>query len=594
MSEISYNSGWIKDENGDKFAPVTTSNQVITLDGLLTDKLTLLDSAIESVKSAIDSKPSTDTNTTYTISSSEGWVELTGSDGSVSKAAFVNIDNALLEYSYNPVANNVITDKFNEIEETLELVSNYQLETYYINTFSLGLRLSSSAISTYAGASTGDNDNSSGFITVIDTSDGDSHFIGVDSISYVNGLQAALDAKSPISHTHSYAGSSSAGGSAKSAVKLDSSAGSATQPVYFKDGVPTAISYTIEKSVPSNAVFTDTNTKMTQTLSTTSANYPLLLAPSGQAATTTTTGYFGTKFQANPSTGTLTATTFSGALRGNASTATKLETARTINGTSFNGTGNITTANWGTARTIKIGSTGKSVNGSANVTWTLAEIGAAAASHSHSNLSNSIAATNENVSNILSILDDFYFEDYSGASRKPVSSAKTAGTKVGYMAAKGRESDGQLYITVQGQYSDRSTGTFSTANFLATSSDIRLKTNIKPTIKEALPFIKQIKMRQFDWIKTGFHQELGFVADELEELDSNLTVGGGYDENGLMNVKQIDLLNLSTYIVKSIQEISDADSDRDKKITSLEKENEKLKNELASIKQQLISLGGVA
>lgn len=59
--------------------------------------------------------------------------------------------------------------------------------------------------------------------------------------------------------------------------------------------------------------------------------------------------------------------------------AATLTTARTINGTSFNGSGNITTANWGTARTVTIGSTGKSVNGSANVTWTLAEIGAQAA-----------------------------------------------------------------------------------------------------------------------------------------------------------------------------------------------------------------------
>lgn len=61
---------------------------------------------------------------------------------------------------------------------------------------------------------------------------------------------------------------------------------------------------------------------------------------------------------------------------GNAATATTLATARTINGTSFNGAANITTANWGTARTLTIGSTGKSVNGSANISWTLAEIGA--------------------------------------------------------------------------------------------------------------------------------------------------------------------------------------------------------------------------
>lgn len=59
-------------------------------------------------------------------------------------------------------------------------------------------------------------------------------------------------------HTHNYAGSSSAGGSANSAVKLDSNAGSSVQPVYFSGGKPVAIGYTISSSVPANAKFTDT------------------------------------------------------------------------------------------------------------------------------------------------------------------------------------------------------------------------------------------------------------------------------------------------------------------------------------------------
>ena len=103
---------------------------------------------------------------------------------------------------------------------------------------------------------------------------------------------------------------------------------------------------------------------------------------------------------------------------GNAATATTLQTARTINGVSFNGSANITVADstklplaggtmsgaitfaagqtWPTfnqsttgnaatatsaatlttARTLTIGSTGKTFNGSANVAWSLAEIGA--------------------------------------------------------------------------------------------------------------------------------------------------------------------------------------------------------------------------
>lgn len=68
---------------------------------------------------------------------------------------------------------------------------------------------------------------------------------------------------------------------------------------------------------------------------------------------------------------------------GNATSATQATKAdqltnnRTINGTNFNGSANITTANWGTARNITIGGTAKSVNGSANYSWSLNEIGAA-------------------------------------------------------------------------------------------------------------------------------------------------------------------------------------------------------------------------
>ena len=61
------------------------------------------------------------------------------------------------------------------------------------------------------------------------------------------------------SHTHSYAGSASAGGSATSAVKLDTAtAGSATQPVYFTGGKPVACTYTLAKSVPADANFSNT------------------------------------------------------------------------------------------------------------------------------------------------------------------------------------------------------------------------------------------------------------------------------------------------------------------------------------------------
>ena len=115
-------------------------------------------------------------------------------------------------------------------------------------------------------------------------------------LDYLDGVtsnvQAQLDGKSPTSHTHSYAGSSSVGGSATSAVKLDTNtAGDANTPVYFSGGKPVA------------CTSLDLNT-------------------SGSSASCT----------------------------GNSATATKLQTARTIGlgtgvtgtATSFDGAGNIT------------------------------------------------------------------------------------------------------------------------------------------------------------------------------------------------------------------------------------------------------------
>lgn len=55
--------------------------------------------------------------------------------------------------------------------------------------------------------------------------------------------------------------------------------------------------------------------------------------------------------------------------------AAALATARTINGTAFDGSVAIETSYWGAARTLTIGNTGKSVNGSGNQSWTHAELG---------------------------------------------------------------------------------------------------------------------------------------------------------------------------------------------------------------------------
>lgn len=59
-------------------------------------------------------------------------------------------------------------------------------------------------------------------------------------ITGASGTTYDLSTFSVSGHTHNYAGSSSAGGAATSAAKLNTNAGSATLPVYFSGGIPVA------------------------------------------------------------------------------------------------------------------------------------------------------------------------------------------------------------------------------------------------------------------------------------------------------------------------------------------------------------------
>lgn len=84
-----------------------------------------------------------------------------------------------------------------------------------------------------------------------------------------------------------------------------------------------------------------------------------------------------------PNAGAVDALEFRGRLVGQADSATKLATATTINGIAFDGTANIVTPTWGAQRSVRIGATAKTLNGGADVAWSLTEIGAAALSHNH-------------------------------------------------------------------------------------------------------------------------------------------------------------------------------------------------------------------
>lgn len=117
-----------------------------------------------------------------------------------------------------------------------------------------------------------------------------------------------------------------------------------------------------------NSTDSTLNTKSWKTI-VDSANYTGIVLKIGTA----TKGSATLPIYLNAGTPTACSTTLGVSITRNAATATKLQTARTINGTSFDGSANITTAYWGATRTITLSGavTGSaSVNGSQNVTIT--------------------------------------------------------------------------------------------------------------------------------------------------------------------------------------------------------------------------------
>ena len=133
---------------------------------------------------------------------------------------------------------------------------------------------------------------------------------------------------------------------------------------------------------------------------------------------------------------------------------------------------------------------------------------------------------------------------------------------------------GVLYspcLSIRGQFGGNTD--YVTTKFYSGSapSDVRLKKNIKDSIINALETIDRMQVRQFDWRANNAHQNIGFVADEIEKLDPNLTLGGGCDENGEMDIKQINSPYLLNYAIKAIQELYSIVKEQEKTIKQLKK-----------------------
>lgn len=87
------------------------------------------------------------------------------------------------------------------------------------------------------------------------------------------------------------------------------------------------------------------------------------------------------------------------------------------------------------------------------------------------------------------------------------------------------------------------------ANLVGEPSDERLKDNITDSTVDALQIITSLQMRAFDWIETDVHEDVGLIAQEVEEIAPELVS----ENNG---IKHINPTRLLWYCVKAIQQLS--------------------------------------
>ncbi len=82
-------------------------------------------------------------------------------------------------------------------------------------------------------------------------------------------------------------------------------------------------------------------------------------------------------------------------------------------------------------------------------------------------------------------------------------------------------------------------------------SDVRMKKNIQNCSINALELLNSIELKEFDWIETGQHEEIGVIAQQLEEVIPELTVID--EKTGKFSIKTTKFI---MYILKAIQELS--------------------------------------
>ena len=126
-------------------------------------------------------------------------------------------------------------------------------------------------------------------------------------------------------------------------------------------------------------------------------------------------------------------------------------------------------------------------------------------------------------------------------------------------------------ITIRGKWDYQK---FETRTFQLTTSDRRLKRNIKNTnIDNALSQILKINHREFIWKESNNYIDLGYIAQELEDINPNMVIKPSESNEPY----GVNTFYMESLITKSIQEM----------YAELKAENKQLKQRIEYLEQQI-------
>jgi len=325
------------------------------------------------------------------------------------------------------------------------------------------------------------------------------------------------------------------------------------------------------------------------------------------AATTATSANAGNAIVARDASGNFSASTITASLSGNAATATKLATARTINGVAFDGSANITIAT-GVSGTVPItqGGTGATTASDART-----NLGAAASSHTHAVATTSadgfMSSTDKSKLDGIPSGGGGGTNDASNITTGTLSNARTTATssaivdtivsrsalggislgrpsdptglaldgwgeiwslngtnygilKPGHVSLSNNGAAGTVYVQFSGGGNTAGfiSKTSPTSVAYSTSSDYRLKTNLEP-ISNAIKRILQIPDHRFNWTHDPTGKKVdGFLAHEAQAVVPECVVGtkDEVDAEGKPKYQGIDQSTLVPLLLAAVQELA--------------------------------------